>query len=191
MRRVWTPHDLTHISCHMRCTGNRDNLICCITPSQAHAVKSNKSLNHHCHLQSAWPSPSSCAGCLPQRSHTALALPLYGHSEQQAELQSSHPKGEGAKLTVTKVVRIKGKVPNISQQVKMIDYYCQAVSVSKRREATDSVPFEILLCIYIYIYIKCICNSHCIYNIYMSAPCASRCYSCTSLAGPCAGVKQQ
>ena len=83
--------------------------------SQAHALKSNKSLNHHCHLQSAWPSPSSCAGCLPQRSHTALAPPLYGHSEQQVELQSSHPKGEDTKLTVTNVVRIKGKVPNISQ----------------------------------------------------------------------------
>ena len=52
----------------------------------------------HCHLQSAWPSPSSCAGSLPQRSHTALAPGSGGHSEQPAEQQSSHPEGEQAKL---------------------------------------------------------------------------------------------
>ena len=49
----------------------------------------------HCHLQSAWPSPSSCAGSLHQRSHTALALGPHGHIEQQAERQSSHPEGKG------------------------------------------------------------------------------------------------
>ena len=60
----------------------------------------------HCHLLFAWPSPSSCAGCLPQRSHTALAPPLYGHSEQQAELESRHPEGEkDAKVTQNTVWR--------------------------------------------------------------------------------------
>ena len=49
----------------------------------------------HSHLQSALPSPSSCAGSLPQRSHTALALGPHGHIEQQAERQSSHPEGKG------------------------------------------------------------------------------------------------
>ena len=61
----------------------------------------------HCHLQSAWPSPSSCAGCLPQRSHTALALSLYGHSEQQAELESRHPEGEkDTKVTQITVIKL-------------------------------------------------------------------------------------
>ena len=55
----------------------------------------------HCHSQSAWPSPSSCAGSLPQRSHTALALPPCGRSELQAELQSSHPEGGGQKVDCT------------------------------------------------------------------------------------------
>ena len=45
-----------------------------------------------------WPSPSSCAGGLPQRSDTALALGSGGHSERQAEQQSHHPEGEHAKL---------------------------------------------------------------------------------------------
>ena len=48
----------------------------------------------HCHLHYAWPSPSSCAGSLPQRSHTALALCSCDCGELQAELQSSHPEGE-------------------------------------------------------------------------------------------------
>ena len=46
----------------------------------------------YCHLQSAWPSPSSCAGSLPQRSHTALALGPWGLCELQAELQCCHPE---------------------------------------------------------------------------------------------------
>ena len=44
-----------------------------------------------------WPSPSSCAGCPPQRFHTALALGSGGRSEQPAEQQSSRPEGECAK----------------------------------------------------------------------------------------------
>ena len=48
----------------------------------------------HCHLHYAWPSPSSCAGSLSQRSHTALALCSCDCGELQAELQSSHPEEE-------------------------------------------------------------------------------------------------
>ena len=51
----------------------------------------------HCHLQSAWPSPSFCAGRLPQRFHTALVLGPYGQSEWQPEQQLHHPEGKGAK----------------------------------------------------------------------------------------------
>ena len=52
----------------------------------------------HCHLQSARASPSSCAGSLSQKSHTALALGLGDHNERQAEQQSSRPEGEWAKV---------------------------------------------------------------------------------------------
>ena len=48
-------------------------------------------------------SPFSCAGSLPQRSHTALALLPCGHSELQPELQSSHSEGRGQNGTVHKV----------------------------------------------------------------------------------------
>ena len=51
----------------------------------------------HCHLQSAWPSPSSCAGSLPQRFHTALVLDPYGQTKRQPEQQSHHP-GKGANV---------------------------------------------------------------------------------------------
>ena len=61
------------------------------------------------------------------------------------------------------------------------NHYCRAASVSERSKANDCVPFEIMLCIYIYI----------IYII-MSTPCTSRCYSYASLmAAPSAGVKWQ
>ena len=51
----------------------------------------------HCHFQSAWPSPYSCAGSLLQRSHTALALGPCGLRELQSELHCCHTEGEGAK----------------------------------------------------------------------------------------------
>ena len=60
----------------------------------------------HCHSQSAWPSPSSCAESLPQMSHTALALLSCGRSELQPELQSSHPEGGGQNGLYTKWVLV-------------------------------------------------------------------------------------
>ena len=53
---------------------------------------------HHCHLQSAWTSPSFCAGHLPQRSHTALVLGPYGQRERQPKQQSRHSEGESARV---------------------------------------------------------------------------------------------
>ena len=78
----WHPRQKNscHMSCHSVCQVHRTS-----TSTDCHFI--------HCCLQSAWPSLSSCAGSLHQRSHTALALAPCARSELLGELQSSHPEG--------------------------------------------------------------------------------------------------
>ena len=96
MVSVPTFHQIMHISHDNVCVvGDSDPLVT-FHLMQTIAISTMRTFTIHstihCHLQSAWPSPS-CAGSLPQRSHTALALGPHGHIEQQAEQQSSHPEG--------------------------------------------------------------------------------------------------